>query len=1295
MKTFASYLTHTLQTRRVYLLAIVISLAGIALCGLTALAQSGAGAIQGTVTDSTTAVIPGAMIHVVNNATGVTADTRSNGVGFYQVPELFAGSYTVTITAPSMKTYRTGVELLVDQHVVVNPVMTPGAVTQQVEVAADVVQLTTTENGTIASTLENARINELPMNGRNLLTLTGMTTPGLEAGGQRANGLPAEAMDYVQDGATLSNRIAGGESGGQSLMPDPDSVQEVRVETTTPSATVSVPGSAIVTTKSGTNSLHGSAFETARNNGIGVAKARQNAANYAAPEYIRNEFGASAGGPIILPHIYHGMDKSFWFFAFERYSLEQKPTYLMSVPTAAMRGGDWSGLINSSGVLQQLYDPSTSAPSTSCNGGAANTYCRTPFANNQIPISRLDPLTKILYDITPLPNNTNDPLVLGNLTYPAPSPTIIPTATFRLDHSFNEKNKAFLRYTQTITTQQSIRNAAWPATIAADGIAAGASGWTETPYAMFTGALGYTHVFSPTFYSETVASNQWFKSYIVGGGDLTINYGSKFGLPNNFGHEGFPAIYASLMNHNGTMFGYGEDDMLTTIDENLTKTLGRHQLQFGGRYRHERFGNWGSLVDTTQFNANATALENPSSGTNYTATSNTGYADADEFLGAATSYVTGFRAPFTHYHDMEFDAYIQDNFHVRRNLTVNIGLRYEAHPAMWAKYGLYDTVDVKNHAIVLDNSVANDIASGFTTQAVITNEENIGAVFETPQQAGLPGKLLYDHLLTFGPRVGLAYQPFSGQHATIVRAAYGRYIFPMPLNDGITHAIANQNPPYAATYTQSYTSASQSPDGLPNYLLRAPQTVFAGVNSANVVNTTTTNSILPGFNAYYYNPEFPPSYVQSVNFTIEQPLRGNSAFRLSYVYTHGNDLQQYHYPNYHPSTFVWEMQKGIVPPTGGASVLGTPQQNTYSTTATGPWDQTFFGSTMLYNEWEGWTNDNALQASYQRLFNHGIAYQIMYVWSRPLRVGGNYYIDSTLYPLPDYLVTSGNLSTMTSPFGTVGATPVPPSNPPGFSSINSTHQMNRYENYFLDPAIPLQHVNFNGIVDLPVGKGKKLLGDANRLLNELVGGFQLAGDGQVISQSFQPTATNWGATSPITRYKHAAKVMDCRSGNCYKAYEWFNGYIAPTAISGNACATSSKTVSGLPSNWTPYQTPVDNTCGTANYGTNNVQVTAATLNAGNPVTVAFSPGPTGANQYSRTVLKGPMNYNIDLSLFKVFPITERTSLRFNMDAFNALNIQGYTNPNVTDGVEQVQPGAGVATSYWSPRQIQLTLRLNF
>jgi len=1253
---------------------------GLLICAIVCFGQSGAGSIQGTVTDPTGAVVAGAKVHVVNVATSVVSDTTANGVGFYQVPNLFTGTYSVEISAPSMKTFDATVELLVNQNVLINAKLVTGAVTEHVEVSSDVVQLTTPDSGTVSSTLENGRINQLPMNGRMLLTLAGQTTPGLDSSGgmtaQRLNGLLPQALEFVADGGVLTNRQAGGENQVLATLPDPDSVQEVRLETTGASAQYATPGTAVITTKSGTNVLHGSFFETARNNVIGNARSRANGANYVAPHLVRNEFGASAGGPIRIPGLYNGKDRSFWFFAFERYSLSQNSPALATVPTVAMRNGDFSNLYNSSHILQVLYDPATTAPSTDCNGtGVANAYCRTPFSGNQIPGNRLNPLAKRLYATTPQPTTSDNPLAGSNYYAPDNNYEVVPTVTFRLDHNFTQNDKVYLRYTQQLQTDFYAGSTAGPS-LAAEGLPAGLSGQGQVPSSNFATAIGYTHIFSPTFFSETIISQQWQSMYAEAGGDLNHNWEKDLGLPNNFGEPGFPNMGASLLfPYGGNQTRFGMSELLSNLDENLTKTVGLHQMQFGGRYRHERFGNYTDHIgDSIPFTNNTTGLLDPTTGTTYGATPNTGNANADFYLGSPASYQVILNPPYAHIHDMEFDAYFQDNYRISRNLTANIGLRWEAHPAMWVKYGLMNGFDLKNDAIVLAVPPSTLVSEGYTTSAIITNLQNLGVKFETPSQAGYPDTLIKNYNFNFSPRIGLAYQLFGGRRGTVLRGAYGRYIFPIPTRNGVDYIA--QNNPLRSVYTQNYNAANQAPDSLPNYTLRAPQTVFMGVNSANVVNSSTINAILPGISQTAFAPNYAPEYTTETNLTLEQALKGNSALRVSWLWTHGANLDEVYYFNYHPSSFVWEMNYGIAPPNG--SVIGS---NQYASTATGPYDQITYGSGMQWQAKDGWSNDNSLQVNYQRLYHHGSAFQILYVWSRPFRLGGNTTRDGLTYNAAAYLGALPQQGTMTSPFGTVITPSVPPARPAGTASFANWKELRKYEEYKLDTAIPQQHIQFNGILDVPVGRGKRFLGNSNRLVNELVGGFQIAGSGNVLSQHFQPVATNWGPVNPIKMYKHGAKVKDCRSGVCHAAYEWFNGYLAPGVI--NAATNG---ISGLPSNYAAYESPIDTTVGTANYNTNNVNVT---LKDGSVSKQSFSPGPVGNNPYSNVVLNGPKNWTVDLSVFKVFPITERVNIRVNVDAFNSLNMQGFVNPNTTDGVESL------LSSYNQPRQLQLTARLTF
>ncbi len=1346
MEAIARFLTHTLRTWNVPILAIAVAL-GLAMSCASAIAQtqSGLSTIQGTVADSTGAVIRGATVHIVNKATQAASDAKTNDVGFYQAPGLIAGTYSITVKAPNMKTYVYTLDLLATQTAVVNPVMSAGAVTEQVTVSASIVQLTDTTSGAITSTLDNEQIDHLPMNSRNIASQMLVTTPGLEYGfggsagqgtnpGTRMNGLVGEALEFDEDGAPSENRQFGGPNAdGQAQYQDPDSVQEVRVEASGGGAEYATPGTAILTTKSGTNQIHGSAFWTGRNNSAaGIAKARNNAYNFAVPNYKRNEFGVSAGGPVIIPWLYHGKDKTFWFVAFERYSYIYSTNEILSTETAGMPNGDFSGLTQT-----LLYDPSTTTANAACptpgvvsgktvwNGGTPvnNPYCRMPFGNgiegdpgnNQIPVARRNALAKVVYDGQLPPNipGVTNPRLQSNENWLAPNQYFIPTVTWRLDHNFNERNKAYLRYTDNLQTDQYYGGDL--GTVAADGIPALAiASETIAPYTNFVGAAGFTHVFSPTFFSETIVSGNWAAQPVSSTGNPKADYESMLNLPNSFGETGMPAFGGTIQAHNGNMFDYGLNDNIWTGDENLTKTLGKHQMQFGARYRHE----WlhyqpDESSDSESADALSTELYNPGTGTSYGAFSGTGDSAADFFMGSfATSSVNILEKdiPFS---DEEFDAYFQDNWHVRRNLTLNLGLRWEDHPAMDSA-GVGVGTDLVNHAVVLENTPAWYIAHGYTTQSIITAYENAGANYETPQQAGFPSKMMRSYPLNFDPRVGFAWQPFGTKRGTVLSGSYGRYSFPEAIRNLLGLARAA---PFVSSFSYNNNLNSQDPDGISNYEIRNPQNIFLGVNTpSSIIPTSGTNFVNPGAIGGGYNPDFPPTAVQEVNVSIEQSFKDQSALRITYNYTHASNLTHQFTVNQGATAFVWAFDTGTTPPTGGTSAKGTCQ---YQTTALQPWDCLWFGGTA-YQERNGWSNDNSLQASYQRHFHHGFGYQVNYVWSRPFRAGGNSTRDSLTYPIQDYPGqnpnwTGGSNVTYAPPAGGSPITmPIaPPPLPHGAVSWADYHALTRFEDYKIEPyyGTYFHHITINGIYDLPVGHGKWLLGNANRLVDELVGGWQIAGIGQVESQEFAPAASNWGPTSPIVTYKHSVPIVDCSGGagtaKCFNRFMWFNGYISPKllpASNGGTCVVGVSNpgcVTGLPTSYVPYETPINNNPNFAtNFGNNNVVMSAPTLNGGNPYTTAFAPDPSqgyaGNNLFNRSIIHGPFNYETDLSVYKVFPIREKMDFRVNVDAFNALNIQGYINPNTTSGEEDVVPGGVDGTSsFWAPRQLQLTMRFSW
>jgi Carboxypeptidase regulatory-like domain len=1271
----------------------------------TASAQSGIGSIQGTVTDPTGALVPGAAIHVVNEGTHVALDTKSNDAGFFQAPGLFTGTYRVTVKSPGMKEYETSIELLVAQTAVINPKLEVGAETQQVIVNADTVQLTTNDSASISSTLENERINQLPENGRVLTTLLNATTPGLENGGTNMNGMNPASLDYVVDGANLTSNNAGGLLYPQTELIDPDSIQEVHVQASNGGAQYATPATVIMSTRSGTRNLHGTMFETARNNAFGVATPRGVLPGTPTPQLIRNEFGVSAGGPVVIPHVYHGRSKTFWFFAYERFSKAQQTPGLTAVPTygtpgmtgpgAGMNNGDFSTLVSKAGVLQTLYNPATTANASKCAAtGAANAYCRTPFPNNQIPLSEESPFAKVYYDIIPKPNvpGVTNPLIQNNLSYSSPTYQVAVQETARIDHEFNENNRTFVRFSHSGSP---VNIAGGPDNLAADGIPSGAAlGFNNNLNNNYSTSLDYTHVFSPTFFAETIYSMQWFSSDKIPGADLNTDYESMLGLPNNFGEAGFPAIKGIIQPLTSSQTNNQANDQINAIlDENLTKTIGRHQLLFGGRFSHIREAVLpNGTADSVTYGANEAAVYQPTSKLNYTALANTGNADAAMFLGGAGSYVVNLQTPHTHIHLNELDSYVQDDFHVSKKLTLNLGLRYEARPAMWTKGGVANSFDFKNDAIVLSAPISQLIAEGYTTQAIITNDQNIGVKFETAQAAGFPSgsSLMNNYDLNFLPRLGVAWIPF--RKGTVIRGGFGQYMNASPLLDYATHFV--QNNPFKAQYTQSYSTAAQAIDSLPNELLRYNDPVqfpVTGLNTANIVNTNVTNAILPGGTLWSSSPNFKPIEVNEFNVTIEQPLPGRSALRVTYLYSHSANLDVQDGYNNQPTNYQYEMAYGQAPPTGGASVIGTPQQNTYSATATGPYDQTTWGA----NNWEsksGWSNYNALQVNYQRLYHHGLAYQISYVYGKSMKAGGDVVGGAagnvSVSPYANYPGALGTVSQMSLLPGssTPYAGAAPPALPSGTPVWQDYRDMDRFQLYQLDASIPKMDIKFNGIYDLPVGRGKRFLRQSPRWLDEIVGGLQISGLGSVVSQVFNPASTMWGQVSPIHVYKHKNPVTDCRSGVCVKGYQWFNGYLSPLVIGAN-CTKAPACVSGVPTDYQPYQTWLNNDpTQTAYFASNDVTVTFPN---GSPNTVAYDAGPTGSNYTSKTYLNGPVNWIADLSLFKVFPIKNEMNLRVNFDAFNAFNHQGNTNPDPTDGI------ANSLASYNTSRQLQITARLTF
>jgi Carboxypeptidase regulatory-like domain len=399
---------------------------------------TGNGVIQGIVKDPSGAVIAATQVTVENVATSQKHTTTTNGVGFYLFPALHLGDYALSAEAPGMQPWQGRLTLQVGQTAVVDITMSVSSTSSQVTVAGDVTPLLTLNSSTMATVLERTRIEQLPLNGRFLQNLVLITVPGLEGvgDGPHVNGLTRSAMEFLQDGVNLENRDADNAIAG-SRPPGIDTVQEFRVETINSSAKMSRPATVIISTRSGTNQLHGALFETARNNAIGVARQRQEFYDKP-PHLVRNEFGASAGGPVHIPHVYNGTNRTFFFFAWEAYRNAQASTLSTNLPTVAMRQGNFSALTDATGRGITLYDPWTTD---------SKTWQRQPFPGNIIPTTRESPVAKYILGVTPLPNLPNvNPLVANNYAAPSGVTRREYTETLRVDHRFSERDQIFGRY---------------------------------------------------------------------------------------------------------------------------------------------------------------------------------------------------------------------------------------------------------------------------------------------------------------------------------------------------------------------------------------------------------------------------------------------------------------------------------------------------------------------------------------------------------------------------------------------------------------------------------------------------------------------------------------------------------------------------------------------------------------------------------------------------------------------------------------------------------------------------------
>lgn len=719
----------------------------ILLCGFVAasIAQTTNGTITGTITDPSGAAIGGVQVQVTRQDTAEqrTATTADNGT--YIIPQLPPGTYNVTVEKQGFATEsRPGVQLLVNQSATLDFKLSVAAVSQTIEVTGAPAQLNTT-NATLTDVVQHQQIVDLPLNGRNFTQLA-LLTPGAapqESGQQGAftvkegagaispsvNGQRGQQNNFTMDGL-LNNNIY---TDTWAISPPPDALQEFNVQSHITDAQFAISSGANINiaTRSGTNQFHGDVWEFFRND---VLDAR-NFFDSTKPPYRQNQYGVAFGGPVIFPH-FNGRNNT-WFEAYwEGFRSAQSLNNFASVPTQAMRNGDFSGVLGSQiGTdslgrplyQNEIFDPSTSRPDPT---NPAN-IIRDPFPGNIIPSSRINPATILtLQKYYPLPNLNVGPGVLPNYQWAGGNDTSTDQTGIRVDHKFGDNDTVFGRYNRSNATL--LRPEGLPT-----------YDQSLVNYGQ-TVALGYTHLFSPSvvfnvrygwtntnFGQFDAPSGQAFISAInfdqIAPAKNGLALGPNLGISNGYTGIGQFAIPLGPQYNND-----GHVD--------LSVVRGKHTIGVGAMiyHIHSFDDGWGLGPSFTQ---NATSQGGLVNGT--------GSGAASFMLGLPDSIYGFLGNTSADERAWWYGGYVQDQWQASSKLTLNYGLRYD---------------------FVEPPSYGSKIVSGLN---VLTGQFLVsGAVpplYPTPNVR----KTYYDpDYKGFQPRFGAAYR---ASEKTVVRAGFAMF----------------------------------------------------------------------------------------------------------------------------------------------------------------------------------------------------------------------------------------------------------------------------------------------------------------------------------------------------------------------------------------------------------------------------------------------------------------------------------------------------------------------------------------
>lgn len=818
----------------------------VALNGLVCLAQVEQGAITGAVVDATGASVPRAKVSATNEATGAVGTAETTDDGYYKIPYLLAGRYSVAVQKDGFAVNKVNdVPVLVGQIATINVTLKPGSLHDEVTVTANAVQIDHVSSS-MGYVTGSTQILELPVNrsAYALLTLSpgvipdgnGGTGPIISGGRSNTTAILLDGQD-TRNNSTLDN----------AYTPPQETVQEVRFITNSFSAEYGRSAGGVIAAagKTGTNQLHGSAYDYLKNDKLNANSWTNNRNNVLRGRQRHNEYGFSLSGPAFLPHIYDGRNKTFFFFNWEQINDHGVSTPTANVPTDMQKAGDFSQTFTSTGALIKIYDPLTTVPDATQQSG----YSRAVFPNNVIPANRIDPIMQKIIGYFPEPTLPISPALGTNWSRNFGLITHQNKYFTRVDQNFGTKNRLFFRFGYQVSPQISPYLGSQYASVAFPGETTNGGGTQKTTSYIY--GLSDTETFSPNLVGEFRIG---MTRSLIQLTPLSVGFDiTTLGLPAYLKAASSDAIFP-LISITG-MTGLGPQRASHDIDgENtpeaqahFTWLKGAHSIKVGYDMLFCQFNTFRPDYPSGNFSFSTAYTQGPNPST---ASATAGYGMASALLGIPDggSFTVG---PSLATLQTSYNWYVQDDWRVSRTLTINLGLRFEYQTPFKDRY---------NHLSYFDPNATEPI-TGLK-----------GVLVPTTSSHPYPS----DAYKNWGPRVGLAWTFLPN---TVFRAGYG--LFYAPGSGGIGSSPGDLG---SGSETSTSIYFGQTP--------AAPNTPVTGASLANPFVT----GLLPFPNSLVGNgisaifPAWKTPMNQMWNANIQRSVTKNLLVEAAYIGSRGEHI---------------------------------------------------------------------------------------------------------------------------------------------------------------------------------------------------------------------------------------------------------------------------------------------------------------------------------------------------------------------------------------------------------------------